>query len=151
LKKAIPVVAIGFILFSIWCDLFLPESKSFSSLTAGVEAVLIISMCIYYFFDQLRQPNTLVIYSSINFWIVISFLIYLSGTFFLNIYADSLITDKAFQKQYILINSSFVILKAILLGIAMLMKPAADNSQPVPGFNGFTDDWNLNQSSKNLN
>lgn len=63
------------------------------------------------------------IYTTLNFWVIISFLIYISGTFFLNIYAESMLSDKTFLKQYIIINSSFNILKNILLSVAMLMKP----------------------------
>jgi uncharacterized Tic20 family protein len=63
------------------------------------------------------------IYSSINFWIIISFLIFLAGTFFLNIYADTMISSKSFKREYVIINSSFLILKNILLSVAMLMKP----------------------------
>lgn len=144
-KRIIPVLAFLFILFSISLYIFLPENASFSSLIAGAECVLIIAMCIYYFFDQLKDSNTLIIYSSINFWIVISFLIYLSGTFFLYIYADSMMNDKAFVKQYIIINSSFIILKAILLGIAMLMKPKNSNQTyfPEEKFNDWNDDKTL--------
>jgi hypothetical protein len=108
-------------------------------------------MCIYYFFDQLKDSNTLLIYSSINFWIVIAFLIYLSGTFFLYIYADSMINDKAFVKQYIIINSSFNILKSILLAIAMLMKPNQKNNQSLFPEEGLNNDWTSNRSLHNLN
>jgi len=146
-KKIIVPLAVSFFLFSISFNIFHPENTSFSSMVAGVEAVLIIAMCIYYFFDQLKQPNSLMIYSSINFWIIISFLIYLSGTFFLNIYADSMITDKAFIKQYIIINSSFNILKNVLLSVAMLMKPDKVNNQTIlfPE-DRLSADWNTNQS-----
>lgn len=129
IKKSIPFITAGFLLFCISFYLFYGNNASYSSILAGVEAVLIIAMCIYYFLDQLKQPNTLMIYSSINFWIIISFLIYLSGTFFLNIYADSMISDKTFVKQYIIINSSFNILKNILLSVAMLMKPEKINKE----------------------
>ncbi|MDQ6756470.1 MAG: hypothetical protein M3004_06005 [Bacteroidota bacterium] len=107
-------------------------------------------MCIYYFFDQLKQPNTLMIYSSINFWIIISFLIYLSGTFFLNIYADSMIDNRAFIKEYIVINSSFNILKNILLGIAMLMKPDKSYKNLFPE-DRINEGWTADQSLQNLN
>ena len=109
--------------------MFLPDQSSFSSIIAGVESVMIIAMCIYYFFDQLKQPNVLAIYTSINFWIIIAFLIYLSGTFFLNIYSESMLTDKDFQKQYRLINFSFYILKNILFCVALCMKPDVKNTQ----------------------
>lgn len=103
----------------------------------------------YYFFDQLKQPNTLMIYSSINFWIIISFLIYLAGTFFLNIYADSMLTDKAFINQYILINSSFNILKNLLLCVAMMMKPDNKNDQNIFPEDTLNADWNANQLLQN--
>lgn len=90
------------------------------------------------------------IYSSINFWIIISFLIYLSGTFFLNIYADSMINNKSFIKQYIIINSSFNILKSILFGIAMLMKSDEYNQNHFPE-DRLNADWNSHQSLQNLN
>jgi len=145
-------LVIFFILFSLSLYVFSKESSSFSSLIAGVECVLIIAMCIYYFFDQLKDPNTLMIYSSVNFWIVIAFLIYLSGTFFLYIYADSMMNDPSFIKQYIIINSSFNILKSILLGVAMLMKPNQTPNQTLfPEDNALNADWNTNRSLHNLN
>ena len=151
IKKAIfPLIAI-FCTFSLSLYIFLPENTSFSSKLVGVESVLIITMCIYYFFDQLKQSNTLLIYSSINFWVIISFLIYISGTFFLFIYADSLINDKSFIKQYIIINSGFSILKNILLGIAMLMKPQQNNNQSIFPEDRLNADWNSNTTLHNLN
>lgn len=131
IKKLILPVAILFLLFSLCIYLFTPKSTSFSSVAAGVESILIIAMCIYYFFDQLKQPDNPAIYSSFNFWVIISFLIFLSGTFFLNIYADSMHQDKSFLKQYYLINFSFTLLKNILFSIAMLMKPDVSDEQPV--------------------
>ena len=152
IKRLIPPLVIAFCLFSISLYLFIKEGSSFSSILVGIESVLIIAMCIYYFFDQLKQPNTFLIYSSIHFWIIISFLIYLSGTFFLYIYADSMMNDKEFVKQYVLINSSFIILKSILLGIAMTM--SAEKTDNRSG--GFPDtldqDWNATRESlHNLN
>ena len=109
-------------------------------------------MCIYYFFDKLKQPDTALIYASTNFWIIISFLIYLSGTFFLYLYSDSnMLENKVFQRQYIMINSSFYILKNVLLGIAMLMKPDKNNGQAIFPEDRLNADWDTNQSLQNLN
>lgn len=151
IKKLILPLVIIFILFSLSLYFFLPGDASFSSILVGVESVSIIAMCIYYFFDQLKLPNTFVIYSSINFWVVIAFLIYLSGTFFLYIYADSMINDKEFIQQYILINSSFNILKSILLSIAMLMKPNQIDNQTMIPEDRLKADWNTDHSLRNLN
>lgn len=91
------------------------------------------------------------IYSSINFWITISFLIYLAGTFFLYIYADSMLSNPVFRKQYYIINFSFNILKNVLLGIAMLMKPNKNINQTIFPEDRLNADWNANQSLQNLN
>jgi hypothetical protein len=102
--------------------------NSFDSITVGVESILIILMCIYYLIVQIKGANNLFVYSTSNFWIVITFLIYLSGTFFLYIMAENMINDRAFQSQYDIINSAFNVLKNVLLSIAMLMKPALVNT-----------------------
>jgi hypothetical protein len=146
IKRLILPIVVLFCMFSLSLYVFLPESNSFSSIIAGVESVLIISMCIYYFFDQLKESNTLLIYASINFWRIISFLIYLSGTFFLYIYSESRINDKTFIKEYIIINSSFIILKGILLGVAMLMKPINNHNQNIFPEDRLNADWNTNQA-----
>ena len=151
IKRLIIPLIVLFCVFSLSLYIFLPETNSFSSIIAGVESVLIISMCIYYFFDQLKESNTLLIYASINFWVIISFLIYLSGTFFLYIYSESKMGDPTFQKEYIIINSSFIILKGILLGVAMLMKPTNNNNQNILPEDRLNADWNANQSLQNLN
>ncbi len=62
------------------------------------------------------------IYSTFNFWIIITFLIYFSGTFFLYIMTENMVYNKDFQIQYLIINSCFSILKNLLLCIAMTMK-----------------------------
>jgi hypothetical protein len=62
-----------------------------------------------------------------------------------------MINNKAFIKEYIIINSSFIILKGILLAIAMLMKPDKNNNQTIFPEDRLTADWNTNQSLHNLN
>ena len=108
-------------------------------------------MCIYYFFDQLKLPNTFVIYSSVDFWVIIAFLVYLSGTFFLYIYAESMLADPGFRKQYIIINSVFNLLKNVLLSVAMIMKPVNPNNQPLFPEDKLNAGWNSNRSLHNLN
>lgn len=102
--------------------------NSFDSITVGVESIAIILMCIYYLIIQIKGTNNLFVYSTANFWVIITFLIYLSGLFFLYIMAENMIQDKAFRIQYIIINSAFNILKNILLSIAMLMKASPVNT-----------------------
>lgn len=150
-KKLLPVITIAFAIFTILDYFFLQDQGSFNSISSGIETVLIIAMCIYYFFDQLKQTNTFLIYSSSNFWIIIAFLVYLSGTFFLYIYAESMLADPAFRRQYIIINSFFTILKNVLLSVAMLMSHEKDNSKPEIPEDRLNADWNADRSIHNLN
>lgn len=150
LKKLLLPITILFIIFVFIDYLLLRNKTSFNSISSGIETVLIISMCIYYFFDQLKQPNTFLIYSSINFWIIIGFLIYLAGTFFLYIYADKMLADKAFRRIYLIINSSAYILKNVLFSVAMLMKPDKNTHSIFPE-DSLNADWNSKQSLHNLN
>jgi hypothetical protein len=62
-----------------------------------------------------------------------------------------MLENKVFQRQYIMINSSFYILKNVLLGIAMLMKPDKNNNQTIFPEDRLNADWNANQSLQNLN
>ena len=62
-----------------------------------------------------------------------------------------MMNNKSFLKQYIIINSSFTILKGILFSIAMLMKPNnRDNPTAFPE-DKLKADWNDNPSLRNLN
>lgn len=93
----------------------------------AIIAITVIVYSIFYFYEQLTKPtigNQLFLYNTPSFWIVIAFLIYFSGTFFLYIYSQNkdLSTDNDFKTQYAIINSIFILLENILLGIAMLVK-----------------------------
>jgi hypothetical protein len=118
-------------------DYFLRKDKSFNSTTTGAEAIIIISLCLYYFYEQLRDASNLLIYTTHDFWIIIAFLIYISGTFFLYIFAENTLQDKDFQVQYIYINSGFNLLRNILLSIAMLMKPTQKSKPDFPNESSF--------------
>ena len=129
IKKTVFPIMGAFIILALVSYLLSSQSNSFDSISIGIESILIILMCIYYLFVQIKGTNNLFLYSTSNFWIIISFLIYISGTFFLYIMAKYMFNDRSFQIQYDFINSIFNILKNILLSVAMLMKPAPDNNR----------------------
>lgn len=122
MKKIVPFLWIGFVLFELLVILFKNDPFGFDSITSGIECIIVLFICISYLFIQLRGSNSLVIYSTFDFWVVITFLIYFSGTFFLYILAQSMGRDVSFQRQYFIINIAFNILKNILLCIAITMK-----------------------------
>ena len=122
LKKTVLFAWIAFLLFALTDFLFFSKGQEFDSITSGIESIVIILLCIGYLTTQLRKSTTLLNYSTFDFWVVIAFLIYFAGTFFLYIMTEGMRENVSFQLQYGIINSSFNILKNILLSVAMTMK-----------------------------
>jgi len=134
-KLSILGVWAAFMLFAFVDYFIISKSQEFDYFTSGIESIVIILLCIYYLYRQLKRSTNLMIYSTFNFWVVITFLIYFCGTFFLYLFAESMRESATFQKQYFIINISFNILKNILLCIAMTMKlskPAIEEKTVIP-------------------
>ena len=122
-KKIIPYICILFVTTALVDILYLNNKHhEFDSFASGIGSIIIIMFCIYYLFYQIKGSNSLLIYSTFNFWVVISFLIFFSCTFFLYLFTNSMTFNSSFQKIYLIINISFNILKNILLSVAMTMR-----------------------------
>lgn len=132
LKRYLPAVFIFFFIFILIDYFFLRKSNSFNSISAGVEAIIIITLCIYYFYEQLKQPDTILVYTHQSFWIIIAFFIFQSGTFFVYLYVENTVQYKSYEILYSTINSSFFIFKNILFSIAMFKKPESDLESGFP-------------------
>ncbi len=97
----------------------------FDSISASIESILIIAYCIFFLFEQLNAPTTPVIYESYQFWLIIGFLLYLSGELFFFIYASSF-TEKDIG-LYWNINYGVNILKNLLFTLAFYMNKDISN------------------------
>lgn len=117
-KKLILSISPLFYFFVI--VLYLRSSNNLiDSLSITFESLLIITYCIFYFFEEINKPETTFIYSSYRFWIVTSILIYLTGTFFFFMQGDSL-SDTDWD-NWKAINHLCTIFKNILFGIGFIM------------------------------
>jgi hypothetical protein len=99
---------------------FSAEDLSFDSLPASIEAILIVTYSIFYLFDQMNKPQVIFIYQEPNFWFVVGFIIYFSGTLFLFIEASNL--DRQIRDNFWKINLFLNIAKNILFAIAFSTK-----------------------------
>jgi len=122
IKKIVLIAWFSFLLIAFADYISFNPKREFDSFVIGIESIIILLLCIYYLFSQIKGSNSLLIYSTFNFWVVIAFFIYFSGTFFLYLFTDKMGSSLAFQKIYFIINISFNILKNILLCVAMTMK-----------------------------
>lgn len=119
------VGSIFFYVFAIYSIAKTTDYK-FDSLSASVEFTLIILYSILFFFEQLKSPENLFIYSSKNFWITVAILVYLAATLFLFI-SSAYISDEE-RKAYWPINHVANIIKNILISFAFILKTKGKQS-----------------------
>jgi len=127
-KKLLLISYILFFPVTIY-NFFQKEFENFDSLTASIECILIILFSILFLYEQIKEPESIFIYTSKKFWIIIAFFLYLSSTLFLFMYADKLPTME--KNYYWSINFVFNILKNIFFTIAFLLRKNAFSDQPL--------------------
>jgi hypothetical protein len=111
-----------FLLFWGITSYFIPIS-TFNSILNGLESLIVILLTLIYFYEEIKNPQTLFIYSQPQFWGVIGFFLFFAGSFFVFLYKQTHKQEEQFREQYIYIHSSFFILRNILFSIAMFVKP----------------------------
>ena len=108
------------------------KSNSFDSLSASLEASLLILFSIFFLYEQINDPTIFYVYTTKKFWIIIAFLLYFSSILFLFIYAVTF-TSQQFN-SYWRINNILDTLKNLLFTIAFAMKK---NKQHEPSLENF--------------
>lgn len=121
-KNVITVIWILFTFYAIISFFRSNKLGSWDSFAIGIESLILIIFSCYHLFTKLRHTDNLSLYSNFHFWTVITFLLYFSGTFFMNIMAETMRRNPDYQVLYYIINSGFAILKYVLLAVAMTMK-----------------------------
>lgn len=126
-KKLLLTTSIFFSLYYFW-DLFFFDDFTidFASRPASIESIILLTFSILYLFEQINDTFTIFIYSKKSFWIVVAIIIYLSGTFFLFIFAQNNMNDEVFAEQYTIMNSILYIIRSLIISIAFLI-PLPDN------------------------
>ncbi|MDR3712900.1 MAG: hypothetical protein P4L51_08815 [Puia sp.] len=118
IKKTIAGCAILFSIYLIM-SFFQTEKDHFDAIQASGESILIIIFCIIYLFEQINKPPDFLVYSTPGFWVILGFLIYMSGTLFLFIISDRLALEE--RSKYWQINNFCNIIKNILFSVAFLV------------------------------
>jgi len=127
-KKRIAYVPIvGTVIFYLIAGIYFTNKNSagFDSLTASVEAILIIIYSLVFLYDQIRHTLITYVYNTKKFWIVIAFFLYFSSTLFLFLFAATF--TKQEHSYYWVINNFFEILKNALFCVSFAMKK--DNNE----------------------
>ena len=94
-QKYVPIIgSVAF--FAIAVINFLQgRTSNFDSLSASVEAILIIIYSLIFLYGQIKDPSVLFVYNTKKFWVVSAFFIYFSSTLFLFLYAATFTKRRA--------------------------------------------------------
>lgn len=124
-KKVIAVVSTLFIIF-ICYYFFTTKWNFFDSVPVACESILIFTFSLYYLFEQINKPRVLFIYNTSMFWIILGFLVYLAGSFFIYTFADNL--DRNDRVKFWFIPFIFNTIKNIFFSLAFSRREAKDKS-----------------------
>jgi hypothetical protein len=124
-KKVIAAVSTLFIIF-ICYYFFTTKWNFFDSVPVACESILIFTFSLYYLFEQINKPRVLFIYNTSMFWIILGFLVYLAGSFFIYTFADNL--DRNDRVKFWFIPFIFNTIKNIFFSIAFSRREAKDKS-----------------------
>ena len=103
------------------------------SIPIGIETLLVFLFSFLYFFEQMNDTSNLFIYNQASFWGVLGILLYLSGSFFIYIFANE-ITIKELSKYWIITNISSVI-KNVFFAIAIFLEARQSLKKPPKHYN----------------
>jgi hypothetical protein len=124
-KKVIAIVSSLFIIF-ICYYFFTTKFNFFDSVPVACESILIFTFSLYYLFEQINKPRVLFIYNTSMFWIILGFLVYLAGSFFIYTFADNLARGE--RGNFWFIPFIFNTIKNLFFSIAFSRREAKDKS-----------------------
>jgi hypothetical protein len=125
--RFLPIIG-ALIFYPIAIINFTKEQETFDSIPASIEAIIIITYCILFLYEQINNPAVLFVYNTKKFWVTIAFFLYFSSTLFLFLYARTF--TKSDYDKYWTINNFFEILKNILFSVSFIMYKSGKNPYP---------------------
>lgn len=134
-KKIKYIVSIGTLLFYgiVFITFYEKNTKAFDSLSASMEAILMIIYSIVFLYTQITSPEIIYLYSTKKFWIVIAIFLYFSSTLFLFLFAADFTNPQS--SSYWVINNLFEMLKNIIFCISFAMKKSDSRSDSIRNYN----------------
>jgi hypothetical protein len=121
-KKILLISCSIFIVIYIIVTVISPLVR-FNSLINGLESILIITYSLFFFYEKLKYPKNLFIYSQPYFWGVSAFFLFFTTSFFVFLFRQMAWSQSIFIYQYVYIHAFAGIIRNILLGVGMIAKP----------------------------
>ncbi len=118
IRKVIIIISIAFSIFQI-VYFFTGKFKRIDSLPIGIETILILIYIFYFFYEQIKEPKGKHLSENYCFWFAIGILIYLSGSFFINILANVMEKHEIIKYWYLTYIAD--IIKNIFIAIGLFV------------------------------
>ena len=118
-KAAARLTSIAFILFIILYAILAHEKKKIDSIPIGIESIIIIILSYYFLYEKMNDTTTLYIYSTFPFWVVVGMVLYLSGSFFIYLFAGFLSKEEV--DKFWFVTNIFSIIKTIFFTVAIIL------------------------------
>ena len=127
-RRAVLLIGFAFV-FSILLLFYINNQlKTIDSVQIGIETIIILVFSFFYLYERMNDTTTLYIYNSYHFWIVIGMVLYLSGSFFIYIYAGSLPNGEV--NRYWFITNILSVIKNILFTVGIIVNSKKQKSSP---------------------
>lgn len=106
--------------------------KRIDSIPIGIETLLILLYASFYLFEQMNDPKVLFIYSKYQFWVIIGFMLYLSGSFFMYIFANQIPHEKILEYWFII--DIFLMVKNLCFSMALILFVQQQKGKTPPSY-----------------
>jgi hypothetical protein len=117
-KQLIVFLSFAFVGFQIIYS-FVAKFTRLDVLAVGIESILLFLYIFYFFYEHFTSPRNQFIYYNYCFWLSVGLLIYLGGSFFINILANEM--EQAEKDKYWILTYIAEIIKNVLFGVAILV------------------------------
>lgn len=128
-RIAIVILSLAFNLFQIIYYLFV-KVKHVDSIPIGIESILVFIYIFLFLYEHFNDTEAEYIYNHHCFWIAVGLLIYLGGSFFLNILVNFLSTEE--YNKYWFLNYIADTLKNILFAVSIIIFSRKPNEISTP-------------------
>jgi hypothetical protein len=130
LKLVVILLSICFLIFQVF-NYFFGSRNNLDSIPIGFETILIFIFIFFFLYEQLRDVKDVPIYENYFFWIVIGLFIYLGGSFFIYLLADS-ITTKEIAKYWFFTYIVEIIKNLLLVASIFIYSRNPNKSSQTP-------------------
>lgn len=83
-KLKTTILSLGVLFLLIWVTraIFFKSFFVYDYFSQAIEFIILLTLCLLYFFQKVKVTDTIFIYNTYEFWLVAALLIYCAGTFF---------------------------------------------------------------------